>query len=185
MIFDGCVDSLAFDEMRNCIRQSLVPMVVTYLVIFLKIVCLRGQRVLLWSAFLGCLITQMWILKHVIGKVTDFNFHVNRWMMFLPSMILCLAVDVQFAIQVKTYKPKAFIDMPHKFARFVGYFFAFFSMLASIAALALSFITFAKQSKNVNINWIYNCFIIKAICWSPFIGWDFVDMFFEHLYLDT
>jgi hypothetical protein len=37
----------------------------------------------------------------------------------------------------------------------------------------------------VNKSWVFDCFIIKAVCWSPFLGWEFYDLIFEHIYLDV
>lgn len=91
-------------------RSSLVPLVITIVVIFLKVLCLREQRVVLWSFFLICLVSQMWVLKHIIGEFKKeenplgveppgtINIHFKQWCMFTPFMVFCLAVDVQFAI---------------------------------------------------------------------------------------
>jgi hypothetical protein len=86
---------------------------------------------------------------------------------------------------VKNYKPIAFVDIPYKFVRWIGIMFATVSFVTTIAAIVLSFMTFAHAIPEVPLIWIYDVFIIKAITWSPFIGWEYYELFFEHLYYDT
>lgn len=190
MIFDHCSNSPLVD-IQQCLHKSLVPLFITIGIIFLKIVCLRGQRIILWSSFLICFIAQMWILKHIIGhfqnnkQLPGASANLTDWLMFTPTMIMALGIDFQFTQQVRNYKPIAFVGLPHEVCRWIGGTFALVSFLTTIAAIVLSFMTFAHQIPEVPYIWIYDVFIIKSITWSPFIGWEYYELLFEHLYYDT
>ena len=152
-----------------------------------------------------CFCSQMWVLKHVIGNFVhdhpipandpvvsaeeplpgSVNIHFKRWLMFMPTILFGVAIDLQFTYQVKNYKPKAFVDLPSPHVKTVGFVFSIASLLASIATIVLSFLTFAALVPQVNKSWVFDCFIIKAVCWAPFLGWEFYDLLFEHLYLDV
>lgn len=43
----------------------------------------------------------------------DINIHFKRWLMFMPTILFGVAIDLQFAYQVRTYKSKAFVDLPY------------------------------------------------------------------------
>ena len=73
----------------------------------------------------------------------EINIHFKRWLMFMPTILFGVAIDLQFAYQVKTYKPKAFVDLPYPIVRTAGYIVSFASLIASGATIVLSFLTFA------------------------------------------
>jgi hypothetical protein len=105
MIFDACSNS-PLVNIQQCLHKSLWPLFITVGIIFLKIVCLRDQRIILWSTFLVCFLLQMWILKNVIGHFksnTDpapgeplpgITANLTDWLMFTPAMMLGLGVDL-------------------------------------------------------------------------------------------
>jgi len=64
---------------------------------------------------------------------------------------------------------------------------SFFSLIASIATYVVSFLAFVSVTVNLKfyVNLFYLIVAIKAFCWSPFLGMEFYDTFFEHIYLDV
>jgi hypothetical protein len=62
---------------------------------------------LLWGGFVVCLPTQMMVLW--LADV-DFNGSAleKLWLMFIPSMLFALLIDLEILIQCKIYKPIAF-----------------------------------------------------------------------------
>ena len=56
--------------------------------------------------------------------------------------------------------------------------------MATISGIIILFFTLAKPL-NFNTLVLYDIFMIKAVFWSPWVGWEYYDMFFEHLYYDT
>ena len=99
-------------------------------------------------------------------------------------MIFALAIDLQFYFQVKNYKPVAFIDLPHPAARPIGYVFAVVSILATFAGAACLYMTLAEPFQFKTLV-IYDILMTKAIFWAPWVGWEYYDMLFEHLYYDA
>ena len=85
---------------------------------------------------------------------------------------------------MQNYKPKSFIDLPYKHIRSIALFVAYGSLIASIIAIVLSYLTFAALAYK-NLEWVYIMMLIKAVTWSPFVGWEYYDLIFEHLYMDT
>lgn len=142
----------------------------------------------------------MWIFKHVVGVVVREQaewdnqartlFDISRngfkdWLFFAPIFTMCLTIDLQFFFQVKNYKPVSFMDLPFKGAQYAGYFFAVCSLVATICGMIVMYY-WVKFPKHLFTSlWIYNIFLVKAVCWSPWVGWEYYDMFFEHLYYDT
>jgi hypothetical protein len=114
------------------------------------------------------------------GKV---NIKVKTWLLFLPFVVLCIFLDLQFAYQVQTYKPKSFISLPYKHVRSLGLLFAYTSLISSIIALVLSYLTFVELI--LFPHWFAIILFVKAVTWAPFIGWEYYDLLFEHLYMDT
>jgi hypothetical protein len=59
-------------------------------------------------------------------------------------------------------------------------------MAMSILLIVISFITFTKLvTPKRFLKIFYDCLLIKAICWSPFIANEYFDTLFEHIYLDV
>lgn len=61
-----------------------------------------------------------------------------------------------------------------------------FSLLMTVALILFSFLAFTpivNVPKFLQVFFI--CLCVKAITWSPFIGMEFYDIIFEHLYHDV
>jgi len=195
-----------------CLHNALIPLVTIIAFLLLKIICLREQRVMMWSAFVVCLVAQVLMLKNVIsnfnkhfGQDTSFfqcsaptdlpdlpqedespgkiKLNVKTWLLFLPFIVLCIFLDLQFAYQVQTYKPKSFVSLPYKHIRSLGLLIAYASLISSIIAIVLSYLTFVELV--LFPHWMLSMMLLKAFTWAPFIGWEFYDLIFEHLYMDT
>jgi hypothetical protein len=92
-------------SIQPCLNSTLAPFLLIIIFIFFKVLCFREQRIILWTFFIVCLLSQMFVLKHVIGHFTNQpvplpgliqNIHLTQWLMFTPAMVFCLAIDVQF-----------------------------------------------------------------------------------------
>lgn len=60
------------------------------------------------------------------------------------------------------------------------------SLAMSISLIVISFITFTKLvTPKRFLQIFYDCLLIKAICWSPFVANEYFDTLFEHIYLDV
>ena len=60
------------------------------------------------------------------------------------------------------------------------------SLLMSIATCVFCFLIFGHLSEDPNVRKVlYICFIAKALTWSPFLGAEYYDTLFEHVYHDV
>ena len=56
----------------------------------------------------------------------------------------------------------------------------------SVLLIVLSFVTFTRLvTPKRFLQIFYDCLLVKAICWSPFIANEYFDTLFEHIYLDV
>jgi hypothetical protein len=185
-------------EIQRVMRNCLWPLTFTLGIVFLKICCLKNQRVFMWAGFIICLTSQMWVFNNIAGKFTHFThtmrqeempggvlIQLKRWLMFVPFMLFGLVLDIQFSIQIKNYKPIAFVKLPYNNLKKIALLFSVGSLISSIATIFLSFLTFAKAIPHVNKQWVFYSFLIKAISWAPFIAWEYYDMVFESIYFDV
>lgn len=105
----------------------------------------------------------MWVLNNIAGKFVNFHdsksqeqmpggvvIQLKRWLMFVPFMLFGLILDIQFSIQIKNYKPLAFIKLPYEKIRDIALICALGSLISSICTIILSFLTFAQAIPNVN-----------------------------------
>ena len=82
-------------------------------------------------------------------------------------------------LQIKNYKPVAFVDLPNKNIKHIALLFSGASLIVTFAIILLSFLTFATLIPEVSKEWVFYCFTLKAIAWAPFLGWEYYDMIFE------
>jgi uncharacterized metal-binding protein len=140
----------------------------------------------------------MWVLNNIAGKFANFHnnlpheempggvvIQLKRWLMFVPFMLFGLILDIQFSLQIKKYKPLAFVELPYEKLRSIALLCSFGSLISSISTIILSFLTFARAIPHVNKQWVFYAFLIKAISWAPFIAWEYYDMVFESIYFDV
>mmetsp|Transcript_41737 Transcript_41737/g.54969 ORF Transcript_41737/g.54969 Transcript_41737/m.54969 type:complete len:82 (-) Transcript_41737:972-1217(-) len=56
----------------------------------------------------------------------------------------------------------------------------------SLATCALCLLIFGGLTSDPSIRrWLYICFIVKAVTWSPFLAMEFYDTLFEQIYHDV
>lgn len=118
-VFDHCGRS---DVFTACVGKSLIPLFFPILCITCKVSCLQNQRMVFWIGFLVCLTTQLILLevlnvrfrKRAVEDVggNETRYYLDAWLMFIPSMIFGIMVDIECLIQTKIYKPVAFKEAP-------------------------------------------------------------------------
>lgn len=54
-IFEKC-EADSNKDAGDCITKSLIPLIVPLLCVICKVVCLKSQRIVLWSSFVICVI---------------------------------------------------------------------------------------------------------------------------------
>jgi len=60
------------------------------------------------------------------------------------------------------------------------------SLLNSVAATTFCFLIFGGITSDPEIRqWMFICFIAKALTWSPFLAMEYYDMIFECVYHDV
>ena len=63
---------------------------------------------------------------------------------------------------------------------------AYLSLVTTILTYVFCIIVFGDVNDNATTRkWCFSIFIIKAIIWSPYVGLEYYDMCFEHLYHDV
>jgi|LakMenEpi03Aug12_release.lakeMendotaPanAssembly.Ray.scaffolds.fasta_scaffold247574_1 uncharacterized metal-binding protein len=105
----------------------------------------------------------MWVLNNIAGKFANFHnnlpqeetpggvvIQLKRWLMFVPFMLFGLILDIQFSLQIKNYKPLAFVKLPYEKLRGIALLCSFGSLISSISTIILSFLTFARAIPHVN-----------------------------------
>lgn len=202
LTFCGCYND---GDTKECIIKTGVPLIfvlvfVTIKVssfarIFLKIififilqvVCLRKQQIFLWSGFVICLIAQFIVVSAVGDQILDDSVNkVDQLLMFLPSVTFGLAIDVQIMVSACTYKSIAFKDVPFKCARCLIMAVGALSLLVSIVTYTFCFLIFGGLSTEPELRFmLFVCFFVKAVLLSPFLGLEYYDIFFEHIYFDV
>ena len=65
MLFNNCSD--VEGGFQTCVWHSSIPIAVSIFLILLKVICLRNQRIVLWSGFCLCLVAQIIVLIAVKG----------------------------------------------------------------------------------------------------------------------
>ena len=107
-------------------------------------------------------------------------------LVFTPCGIFGLAIDIQIIASTLKYKPVCFTDLPFKGARGIMLFLGFISLLMSAIGISFSCIVFGGLTSDPNLRrWLFICFLIKALTWSPFLGLEYYDMLFEWIYKDV
>ena len=142
-----------------------------------------------------CLIAQLILLKAVDTQFLtndptqpDYSQKdkIEQCFVFLPTAIFFIAADVQILIETYKYKPVAFSKMPFRFTHKFMIMLAYFSLLITILSYIFCIIVFGAINPSPALRkWCFTLFIIKAIAWSPFVGLEYYDMCFEHLYHDV
>ena len=104
--------------------------------------------------------------------------------MFFPCVTFGLAADVQIIVSAHGYKPVAFSSMPHRWTRPLVLALGYISLATSILTYVISLVVFGGIDGSLR-RLAFWCFIIKAFTYSPFMGLEFYDTLFEHIYHDV
>lgn len=149
---------------------------------------------LLWSAFVLCVLAQIIVLSVVNAQ---FKFRESEgmgstitpgeevWFMFIPSMLFGVLCDIEILIQTWFYKPIAFKATP-RFCREILFIIGCLSFVMSVVLILFSFLAFTPAiSPTQFLKWFFWCLMMKAVCWSPIIAIEYYDTVFENIYFDV
>ena len=151
---------------------------------FLQVVCLRQQRIFLWSGFIVSLIAQFIVFASVDvdwfihGKSDDRKGEVTQVLMFLPAIFCGLMVDIQVIFSTYKYKPVAFSKLVHPWARTVYLIIGFVSLASTLISFTFCIVVFGGFNTSLRVV-VFVAFIVKAVCWSPIIGLEYYDTVLE------
>ena len=111
---------------------------------------------------------------------------IKRCLIFLPCVTFGLAADIQIIVSTRKYKPIAFAHMPYSHTRCFMLFLAFLSLLQTLCTYGFCFLVFGGISNDPRYrHWVFACFIVKALTWSPYLGFELYDTLFEQIYYDV
>lgn len=114
------------------------------------------------------------------------NESINRCLVFLPCVTFGLAADIQIIVSTYKYQPVAFKDMPYRHTRAFMLILSFVSLLQTVIAYAFCLLIFGGINTDPDIRqWVFICFIVKALTWSPYFGIELYDTLFEQIYYDV
>ena len=183
LTFNGCYQ----DDAKQCIIKTGAPLIIVLLFVFIKVACLRQQQIYLWSGFILCLIAQFIVVSAVGSEILDSGgSQMQQILMFLPCVTFGLATDVQIIVSSRKYKPIAFTNLPFKHARQVMQSLGVISLIMSICAITLCILIYSGIASEPKLrSWLFLCMFVKATTWSPFIGIEYYDTLFEHIYHDV
>ena len=117
--------------------------------------------------------------------VNDNKGALKKWLMFIPLLSFVIMVDIEIIIQTIKYRSFCFKSEP-RHAKSALIVFGITSLLLTIVCLGLSLLTFGFQRIAIPVkNWFYIFLGLKCLFWSPFVAFEYFDIFFEHLYTDV
>lgn len=95
-------------------------------------------------------------------------------------------VDIQIIVSTYTYQPIAFEKLPFRHARTLMLVVAFTSLFMSIITLVFCLLVFGGFNSDPNVrDMAFACLVVKGVTWSPFLGHELYDTFFEQIYHDV
>ena len=119
------------------------------------------------------------------GSTTDDN-KVKQCLMFMPIVAFGISADTQVIVSTYRYQPIAFKDLPFKGCRILMMTVAISSLCLTIAAYIFTFFTSGGLNDSPEMRkWQFSIIIAKAVTISPFLGLEFYDTVFEHIYHDV
>ena len=65
LTFMNCIDTTDNKELNQCFVHTGIPLVFVLVFVFIKVLCLREQRMILWTGFILTLIAQLLTLRYV------------------------------------------------------------------------------------------------------------------------
>ena len=106
--------------------------------------------------------------------------------MFLPCVTFGLMIDLQILYSIKKYEPIAFNEMPSRCVKPFLYLIGTCSLLMSLVSYVCCVIVFGGFTKQLKYRqFLFSCFIVKAVTWAPFVAMEYYDTFFEQIYHDV
>ena len=100
--------------------------------------------------------------------------------MFLPCVTFGLAADVQIIASTLKYRPLAFTRMPCRCTQGFMLALGYLSLLQTLCTYFLCFMVFGGVSENPLFRQcMFASFTVKALTWSPYLGFEFYDTLFE------
>jgi len=102
--------------------------------------------------------------------------------MFAPAFVFILITDMHVLLQTVYFKPIAYEPMP-RFITWSMNLLSVINLLSTVSCYLFAILAIASTSDKLQA--IRICFIIKIVCWSPFLAVEFYDTVFEHLYFDV
>lgn len=110
---------------------------------------------------------------------------IEVWLIFVPSMVFGLLIDIEVLVQCALHKPIAFKTTP-RFSRSLLLAIGILSLVVSGVLILFSFLAFSPMKSQAEFTkWFFYTLYVKAICLSPFIALEFFDLMFENIYLDV
>ena len=154
---------------------------------FTQVICLKGQRYLLWSGFIICLLAQLIVLLIIKNVFSDFDKHktdVAEVLVFFPCLTFGVMADLQAISSTWDYKPIAFSEMPNRWSQKLMLAIGFVSLGMSVISYILCLLVYGGYIPDLR-RVMFACFMVKAFTWSPFLGMEFYDLVFEQIYHDV
>ena len=74
--------------------------------------------------------------------------------------------------------------MPYKWIKPFMLSLGVFSLLMSLVSYFLCMMVYSGSYDDLRPIW-FGCLLVKALTWSPFLGIEFYDTIFEHIYYDV
>lgn len=149
LIFKGCIDTENSDELKECMIDTGIPLIIVLVIVFCKVLCLREQKYIIWTAFVVCLIVQFIVLASVntefliSDKSDGYNDEkTDQCLVFLPLVFFCLAADAQVIMETHKYKPVAFSGMPYRYTHTLMKALSYFSMVLTVLTYIFCLLVF-------------------------------------------
>jgi hypothetical protein len=100
-------------------------------------------------------------------------------------MIFGALIDIECLVQVQKYKPVSFKSVV-PYCREILFIIGIVSFVITLVTIAYSFLAFTTVVEyGVFLHIFYDCIAVKAICWAPFLAFEYYDTIFENIYVDV
>lgn len=70
LTFKNCIDDVQVaEDLKQCLIDSGIPLIIVLFIVTLKVLCLRSQRFYLWTGFIICLVAQFIVFAMVDANI--------------------------------------------------------------------------------------------------------------------
>lgn len=153
LTFKHCYDTDVSSELKKCFEHTGIPLIFVLVFVSIKVLCLKQQRIFLWSGFTVCLIAQLIVFKaanvqllvDIASQQQEDQDKIAQVMMFFPCVAFSLAADVQIIVSTLQYKPIAFAKMPFGWIRPVMLFLGALSLALTVVTFIVCIVVFGEQ----------------------------------------